>query len=174
MSRNYHPISIAILKFLATKDEPTSPAYRPVADKPVVFSELKSQISPKLSNKDFYNYLFRLASQELIEKTDNTAWITPEGKKLFQRLQPAKDGVWKLVIFDIPEKHKYVRTVLRAKLKQLHFKKWQNSIWVSPYEMDEEIEQELADLGKKFFVRLIKTTQINETKDLQKMFGEGD
>jgi phenylacetic acid degradation operon negative regulatory protein len=87
-------------------------------------------------------------------------------------LAPKKDGVWKLVIFDIPEKHKYVRTVLRAKLKQLHFKKWQNSIWASPYEMDAEIEAELNDLGKKFFVRLIKTTQINHPETLEKMFLE--
>ena len=86
------------------------------------------------------------------------------------RLSPKKDGVWKLVIFDIPEKHKYVRNVLRAKLKTLHFKKWQNSIWASPFALDEEIETELLALAKKFFVRLIKTTEINETKDLEEMF----
>ena len=81
------------------------------------------------------------------------------------------DKQWRLVIFDIPEKHKYVRVVLRAKLKQLHFKKWQNSIWVSPYKIDADIEAELAALGNKFFVRLIKTTEINHTEDLEKMFG---
>jgi len=54
------------------------------------------------------------------------------------------------VIFDIPEKHKYVRNVLRAKLKQLHFKKWQNSIWVSPYALDGQIEEDFKELGKKF------------------------
>ncbi len=159
MSRNYHPISLAILRHLSKSDK-------------AVFSELKAQSAPKLSGKDFYNYLFRLASQDLITKTDNTASLTKEGRKLLRRLLPGKDGVWKLVIFDVPEKHKYVRTVLRSKLKQLHFKKWQNSIWISPYEMDEEIEQELSDLGKKFFVRLIKTTQINHTADLEKLFAE--
>ncbi len=158
MSRSYHPITISILKFLSGKESP------------VVFSELKPAVATKLSAKDFYNYLFRLAEQELIIKTDNTAQITEGGEKLLSRLQPQKDGVWKLVIFDIPEKHKYVRTVLRAKLKQLHFKKWQNSIWVSPYALDDEIEAELNDLGKKFFIRLIKTTQINKVEDLEKMF----
>jgi len=158
MSRNYHPASVKILKLLAD------------STKPVVFKDIKTQLPEKLSAKDFYNYLFRLSEQELISKTDNTATITSDGLKLLQRLVPEKDGVWKLVIFDIPEKHKYVRTVLRAKLKQLHFKKWQNSIWVSPYALDEEIEKEFADLGKKFFVRLIKTTQINNISDLEKMF----
>jgi DNA-binding transcriptional regulator PaaX len=97
-------------------------------------------------------------------------WPTEEGQKQFKRFYPEKDGIWKIVIFDIPEKHKYVRVVLRAKLKALQFKKWQNSIWVSPFELDKEIEQELQELSKKFFVRLIKTTDINNTSDLQKLF----
>ncbi|HYV33703.1 MAG TPA: hypothetical protein VE973_02550 [Candidatus Limnocylindria bacterium] len=158
MARIYHTHSINILKFLEGKP------------KPVLLDELKAEAAPKLSSKDFYNYLFRLAGQELIEKTPKTALITREGEQLLKRLSPKKDGVWKLVIFDIPEKHKYVRTVLRAKLKQLHFKKWQNSIWASPYALDEEIEKEFLDLGKKFFVRLIKTTEINNVDDLGKMF----
>jgi DNA-binding transcriptional regulator PaaX len=158
MARKYHKITEEILKNLAA------------ANKPVAFNELKAQTAPKLKAKDFYNYIFRLQQQELVKKTDNAAVITAEGKKLLAQLAPEKDGVWKLVIFDIPEKHKYVRTVLRAKLKQLHFKKWQNSIWLSPYALDEEIEKELNDLGEKFFVRLIKTTQINHPKTLEKLF----
>jgi DNA-binding transcriptional regulator PaaX len=160
MARNFHPNSVLILKFLADRI------------KPVSLVELKKSLAPKLSGKDFYNYIFRLTQQELILKSADTAAITEEGRKLLNRLAPKKDGVWKMVIFDIPEKHKYVRTVLRAKLKQLHFKKWQNSIWLSPYEMDGEIEEELNDLGKKFFVRLIKTKEINHPEDLEKMFGE--
>ena len=158
MARQYNPFTIAILRSLADSGHAMA-----VAD-------IKTQACPKLSGKDFYNYLFRLQQQELISKTEKTASITEDGKKLLRQLQPAKDGVWKLVIFDIPEKHKYVRSVLRGKLKQLHFKKWQNSIWASPYHLEEEIEKELEDLGKKFFVRLIKTSHINHAQDLEKMF----
>lgn len=158
MARKYHPTSIAILKFLEQ------------AKKPAAFEEIKSGSGVKATAKDFYNFIFRLKQQEMVSVQDDKALITPEGKKLLKRLAPEKDGVWKLVIFDIPEKHNYVRSVLRGKLKQLHFKKWQNSIWASPYEMDEEIEQELTDLGKKFFVRLIKTTQINHPETLEKLF----
>ena len=158
MSRNYHNNSIAILRYLANKI------------KPVESSELRKGTNAKLSEKDFYNYVFRLLQQELVSKDGRMVSITADGRKLLGRLVPEKDGVWKLVIFDIPEKHKYVRSVLRGKLKQLHFKKWQNSIWVSPYRLDEEIEKEFEDLGKKFFVRLIKTSHINHTQDLEKMF----
>jgi DNA-binding transcriptional regulator PaaX len=158
MSRKYNPYSINILKFLAASNQPKT------------FLHIKEGCGIKLSSKDFYNYLFRLEQQELISKSEKSVTITEEGRKILKQLAPTKDGVWKLVIFDIPEKHKYVRSVLRGKLKQLHFKKWQNSIWVSPYELSSEIEKELDDLGKKFFVRLIKTTQINHIESLQKLF----
>src|ERR1700749_3833433 len=101
MARNYHPNSVLILDYLSDKT------------KPVSLGELKKNIGPKLSAKDFYNYVFRLAQQELVVKFGETASITEDGKKLLRRLAPKKDGVWKMVIFDIPEKHKYVRTVLR-------------------------------------------------------------
>jgi DNA-binding transcriptional regulator PaaX len=158
MARKHNPYTIAILKFLSTAANGTK------------INDIKQACGPKLSAKDFYNYLFRLAEQEYITKNTELAQITEEGSRLLGRLKPAKDGVWKLVIFDIPEKHKYVRSVLRGKLKQLHFKKWQNSIWVSPYALEPEIEKEFDDLGKKFFVRLIKTTEINNVEDLEKLF----
>ena|ERR1051326_184584 len=146
-----------------------------IAEKPKMAArDVFENFEKEFSYKDFYNTLYRLADQELITKEDDAGKlmvaITEDGKKLLNRARPDRDGIWKIVIFDIPEKQKYVRTVLRAKLKSLHFKKWQNSIWVSPFALDEEIEAELKQLSKKFFVRLIKTTDINETSDLEKLF----
>lgn len=136
--------------------------------------ELYKNLGTKNPYKDFYNNIYRLINQELLERSENNTGIvlslSEEGKKILSRIMPEKDGVWKLVIFDIPEKQKKVRTILRAKLKQLHFQKWQNSIWVSPYALDEEIEEEFSQLAKHYFVRLIKTTEINQTQDLEKLF----
>lgn len=157
MSRAYNAITVAILNYLAGKQQ-ASP------------TEIKNACAKAKSSKDFYNYLFRLEQQELVAKSAAGVKITADGKKLLDRLAPQTGGGWKLVIFDIPEKHKYVRVVLRAKLKQLHFKKWQNSIWASPFKMDEEIESELNELGKKFFVRLVKVSSINHIDDLEQMF----
>lgn len=161
MSRPYRNLTLNILDELHKKS-------------PLTFEELYRTCGKGIKYKEFYNTLYRLESGGLIEKSkvsgDLQAQITPDGKTLLIRTRPNKDGVWKLVIFDIPEKHKYVRNVLRAKLKALHFKKWQNSIWVSPYELDEEIEEEFKELGKKYFVRLIKVKDINYTEDLEKMF----
>ena len=136
--------------------------------------ELFSALASKQKYKDFYNTLYRLVRQEFVAKNGNgpeTKFaITEAGQKLISQFYPERDGVWKIIIFDIPEKKKFIRTILRSRLKALHFKKWQNSIWVSPYRLDKDIEQELNEMAKKFFVRLIKTTDINYTEDLEKMF----
>ena len=161
MSRPYNQLTLKILSFLAQNNQTT-------------FNSLHKILAPTMLYKEFYNSLFRMETAGLIEKRYEDgkifAKINEDGKLLLGRKQPKKDGVWKLVIFDIPEKNKTVRGILRAKLKQLFFKKWQNSIWISPFELDSEIEEEFKKLGEKFFVRLIKTKDINITEDLEKMF----
>ena len=163
MARIFTPLTLAILS-----EVNNNPG--------ISLHQLQSKHHPTKAYKEIYNTAFRLTELELVTKqtTDGKICltVTEEGKKTLQRNSPQKDGVWKLVIFDIPEKQKYVRVVLRAKLKALHFKKWQNSIWVSPYKIDGEIEAEFNELAKKFFVRLIKTTDINFTQDLDKLFKE--
>ena len=161
MARIFTPLTLAML----TEIE---------AQPGISLQELNSKHHPTKTYKELYNTAFRLCELELINKQTTGKGVfvslTKEGKKTLQRNSPKKDGVWKIIIFDIPEKQKHVRVVLRAKLKALHFKKWQNSIWISPFALDEEIEQELKEIGKKFFVRLIKTTEINNTEDLNSMF----
>lgn len=122
------------------------------------------------NRKAAYNTLYRLVGLGLLEHHNQTLYISHDGAALIHKLNPKKDGVWKLIIFDIPEKQKSVRNFLRARLIALGFKKWQNSIWASPYELDAELEKELSELAKKYFVRLIKTTDINYTKELEEMF----
>ena len=114
--------------------------------------------------------IYRLLGQGLIEKFHDSYILTQEGQKVIHIYNPTRDGVWKLIIFDIPETSRYARTVLRQRLQALGFKKWQNSIWASPYALDPELERELKLLAKKYFVRLIKTTDINDTSDLELLF----
>ncbi len=160
MSRPFNPLTIQILKKLSSKPEN--------------FKKLHNELCPQNPYKFFYNAMFRLVSLGLVHRQDDhgmlLAKITDEGRKLIQRQSPEKDGTWKIVIFDIPEKHKNVRGLLRSKLKQLGFKKWQNSIWISPFALETSIEEEFRALAGKFFIRLIKTKDINETRDIEKMF----
>jgi DNA-binding transcriptional regulator PaaX len=124
------------------------------------------------SKKSVYDTLYRLIAQELVQKVGELYHMTPEGQRLIHTVLKKKDGVWKIVVFDIPESKRYIRNVLRSKLQSLGFKKWQNSIWISPYELHPDVENELNELAKKIFIRLIRTTEINYTVDLDKLFAE--
>jgi CRISPR-associated endonuclease Cas2 len=101
---------------------------------------------------------------------DRTFTLTKEGEKLIGLYFPTRDNVWKMIIFDIPESKRKIRNFLRARLVSLGFKRWQNSIWVTPYALHKDFEEELGVLAKSLFIRLIKTTDINYTKDLEKLF----
>ncbi|MDQ3018264.1 MAG: hypothetical protein M3Q64_00100 [bacterium] len=124
------------------------------------------------SKKKVYDTLFRLVNQGLIDLTKDRYSITEEGQVLIHTIDKKRDGLWKIIIFDIPETKRQVRNVIRSKLTSLGFRKWQNSIWISPYTIAPEIEEEINELAKHFFVRLIKTSDINMTNDLEKMFAE--
>src|SRR3989344_2831453 len=60
----------------------------------------------------------------------------------FQDLEIEKpknwDGKWSFVMFDIPEKSRYARDVLRDKLESMEFFRVQQSVWVYPYPCDKE------------------------------------
>lgn len=126
----------------------------------------------KYNKKEIYNTVYRLIQQELLDAEGKQYTITQRGRQFIHKYFPKKDGIWKIIIFDIPEKKRYIRTVLRSRLESLGFKKWQNSIWISPYAIDPSIEEELLELAKHYFVRLIKTTDINFTEDLEQIFAK--
>lgn len=74
--------------------------------------------------------------------------ITSKGKKLLDEAIPlAKlaerkwDGVWRIVIFDISEKQKHIRNMVRKKLKKLGFGKWQKSVYLTPHSVTKEINE---------------------------------
>jgi DNA-binding transcriptional regulator PaaX len=142
------------------------------ASGPQMLHSIYEQHAKAESKKKVYDTLFRLTSQGLVSFTNDRYAVTPEAEVLIHTIDKKRDGVWKIITFDIPESKRSVRNVLRSKLTSLGFKKWQNSIWISPYIIAPEIEAELNQLAEHFFIRLIKTTDINVTEDLEKMFSE--
>ena len=130
----------------------------------------------KESKKGVYDCVYRLKLQGyvILKKIAGVTYVTltEDGAALAVHQNPTRDGIWKLIIFDIPEKKRKVRDHLRSRLLALGFKKWQTSIWASPYALPKEIEEELQQLSEKLFIRLIKSTDINNTSDLEKLFVE--
>lgn len=50
------------------------------------------------------------------------------------------DGYWRVVVYDIAENKKQLRSRLRKELKKLGFKFVQRSVWVSPLSLEKELE----------------------------------
>lgn len=161
MARTLSTLSVSLLNFIQKNSGAT-------------FHEINSAHSSAKTQKSVYDTLFRLTTAGLLKVSRKRYTITEEGREVIHTKKQVKDGIWKIVIFDIAESDRYVRNFLRQRLKLLGFQKWQNSIWVSPYALDESIEKEFADLAKRYFIRLIKTKDINFTSDLLKLFPESD
>ncbi len=85
--------------------------------------------------------------------------------------KPTKwDKLWRLVIFDIPEKERAGRKALTAKLKELGFYPMQKSVFIHPYECKDEIDfiTEMFELTP--YVRFMRVKDVDVELDLKKRF----
>jgi len=111
--------------------------------------------------------------------TGNKIYLTDSGRiKIIKSIIKDKnkrsswDGKWRAIVFDIPELNRKERRFLRTELKQLEFKELQHSVWVCPF----NIEQELSALLKlwkidfKGDIRFLKIEKIVDDKDIKKYF----
>lgn len=65
-----------------------------------------------------------------------------------------KDGKWVMIIFDIPQKHPKARLLLRSVLKNLEYKMFQQSVWVTPYDVTDKTETLLQHYNLDKYVRV--------------------
>src|SRR3989344_2837198 len=81
------------------------------------------------------------------------------------------DGMWRLVIFDIPQLKSVQRNAFRGKLIELGFMPLQKSIWICPYQCDDEIGllRDFFGLGEKE-IRLIAAQNIGSDSYFRKVF----
>ena len=80
------------------------------------------------------------------------------------------DGKWRLVIFDIPERKKLARDVLREKLEEMGFIALQKSVFVCPYPCQKEILLLKRIFEIDPYVLLIEADYIDNQRKLIKKF----
>lgn len=134
-----------------------------------------------------YSLVNRFKRQGLLEKVQPAGTrqlrsffrLTPKGQEKLEKTGvaikvPKKvikwDGVWRLLIFDIPEEKKSTREYLRRELKARSFYMLQLSVWITPYEVDEELQEIIEDIGARYYVRFMVVKEINYEKDLLRFF----
>ncbi|MBI2454445.1 MAG: CRISPR-associated endonuclease Cas2 [Parcubacteria group bacterium] len=80
------------------------------------------------------------------------------------------DGRWRLVMFDIPNKRKKEREVLRSLLKQLGFVKYQESAFIIPYECKNEIDYVVEFFNLRPHVRFLEVASFDDDLIFKKNF----
>lgn len=105
--------------------------------------------------------------------------LTKEGQKKALRFKldemeikipPKWDGEWRIVIFDIPERFKKAREALRIKLKELGFLELQKSVFVFPYECENEINFIMEIFLIRPFVRFVRAKSFTNEEQLKIKF----
>lgn len=66
------------------------------------------------------------------------------------------DGKWRMVIFDIPEKHRKLRKILRSKLREWEFEPWQKSVWAGKKNVTDPLRKFIKEIGIAEWVRVIE------------------
>lgn len=141
-------------------------------------------VPPEKDPEKVRESIYKLKRNEYINwQYDNkknivTLELTEKGRKVFGKVQfddltisPSKewDKKWRFLVFDIPEKRKTLRDILRAKLKAIGFFQFQKSVWIYPFECEKEISYVCEYLGATSFTMMF-TAAIGNDKILRKYF----
>ena len=127
------------------------------------------------------NYLLRQNYIHFSQQNDGTSIIeiSEKGEKhalsiIFNDLKIPKletwDRFWRIVIFDIPEKHRWARGGFRDRLKLLGFYQLQKSAFVIPYPCEDEVKLLISVFNINLYVHFIKTQHLEDDQKLKKYF----
>ena len=145
-----------------------------------------AQVSRRLFGMDEYpdvaprtvsSLLSRLRRQGLVARRGNRgshAWtLTKRGAEQIAAdpilAFPAPDGISRLVVFDIPEKERRKRDIIRTELASCNFRSLQKSVWIGENPLPEDFIALVDDLRLKgrlhiFSIRESGTIEEPETR----------
>ena len=135
-------------------------------------------VPPNYKRSSYLSTVSRMLStgniERLIDKKGRVFFqLTSSGEKAFKRrfslisMQKGKwDGYFMILIFDIPEKKRTVRNILRKKLVELGFGMLQESVWISPFHIEDDLQEFLQEKGFSEYV-FILSVKVLMTKDIK-------
>jgi CRISPR-associated endonuclease Cas2 len=145
---------------------------------------VKRLFSGRMDYKMYYKVLTRLQERGWVKvfgkkkKKDLFPELTKQGvlEALFVKAQMpgfrAKDGKWRMVLFDIPEDARSQRNRLRRLLYKNCFRSVQKSVFISPYELNADAIQYLRLSGLDKYIRIFRIDKADKEDELKKMFSD--
>ena len=138
----------------------------------------------KIDRVSLHRAIRSLYKSKLINSKENeddsvTMTLSEKGKLVTLRYNIEKlrlpkldtwDGLWRMVIFDIPEVKKKTRDAISFKLKQLGFHPLQKSVFVYPYECQKEIDFLTEFFEIRPYIRFMKVKETDVDLYLKDIF----
>lgn len=143
-----------------------------------IFREL-SMSDTKQNRKAIKRKVWELHHRGYIEKTPERYDLSEMGKQLIEReklwsLKIARpkswDGMWHIVVFDIPLEKSQVRIPFIRHLQNLGLVFYQRSVWIYPFEIEDEVRQVAKAHDILPFISFIKASHVDSSLDLRKYF----
>ena len=94
-----------------------------------------------------------ILTKEGLSKALRASFVMEEKRK-------RKDGKWIMLIFDMPSKNKKARTLMRSILCNLGYRMFQQSVWITPYDVSEKTESLLQFYSLDRYVKIFLIEQI--------------
>lgn len=123
---------------------------------------------PELKKASLAQALRRLREGGLVELTGDEKLVyrlTDKGREKallasFLQNDEKWDGKWRLVIFDVPEKRRIARDVLRRKLKDWGFVILQQSVWGIKKNCTQALRSFIQSVGIEDWVMVVESDNI--------------
>ena len=144
---------------------------KPFLDKKNKKYDLKSYLNQKTKKLVENGFL-----EIKIENNKQLVVLTKRGERallLYQNKENKKqkwDKKWRVVIFDVWEKSRRKRDLLRNEIKDFGFIQLQRSVWIYPYECGNFIELLKADLSFGKNIRYMVVENLDYDEGLRKYF----
>jgi CRISPR/Cas system-associated endoribonuclease Cas2 len=148
------------------------------------FREIGKLWKENINGKELKSQTDSLYRSKLIHRKNNkdgtiTLFLTNKGKMKaltykFEELKLKRekwDGKWRMIFFDIPEKQRFARDVLRDKIKKMGFYELQKSVFIFPYECENEIQFVIEIYGIIKWTRFAVIEKIDNDIYLKNFFG---
>lgn len=144
----------------------------------------RARLDKRVNSKQklrFNDFLYRLKKDGLVEESKREDGrfleITAKGKIILQKIKSRilpdnkkyrneDEGVFKIIIFDVPESEAKKRVWLRCALRHLNFKMLQKSVWAGKAKLPREF---LDDLNRTNLFPYVEIFAINKSGSLSQL-----
>ncbi|MBI2621984.1 MAG: hypothetical protein HYW63_05075 [Candidatus Levybacteria bacterium] len=152
----------------------------PIILKPIL-NEKRKRDEKEWGKYNIYNLrklIKRLQAQKVVEIVGEEVKITKKGRQKILKynlegmeIKRKTDGKWRVIIYDVANLKKYQRDNFRNMLEKLQLLRLQESVYLTPFVCDNEIEylREMFDVGNE--VLLLKVKEIENEDVYKKYFG---